>query len=190
MQTAIEFVRQPWPWYISGMAIAAIMLTLIFFGKHFGFSSNFKALCAACGAGKASSFFDYDWKAQKWNLWFLVGSMIGGWLTANFLSNGEPVQIAESTIKDLATLGLGVPTGIQPAEIFNFSFLFSAQGILLLAGGGFLVGFGTRYADGCTSGHAISGLSNLQLPSLISVIGFFIGGLVMTHLLYPLIFKI
>jgi uncharacterized membrane protein YedE/YeeE len=55
--------------------------------------------------------------------------------------------------------------------------------------GGFLVGFGTRYAGGCTSGHAISGLSNLQFASLIATIGFFAGGLIATHLLYPLLFN-
>ena len=60
---------------------------------------------------------------------------------------------------------------------------------MVLAVGGFLVGFGTRYAGGCTSGHAISGLSNLQLPSLVAVIGFFIGGLVMTHLIFPYLYS-
>lgn len=184
----IEFISQPWPWYVSGIVIVFIMVTMLFFGKSFGFSSNFRTICAACGAGNVSNFFDFDWKAQVWNLWFLVGSVIGGWLAANFLSSGAPVQIAESTIQDLAALGLGAPTGIQPAEIFNFEFLFSVKGMILLVGGGFLVGFGSRYAGGCTSGHAISGLSNLQLPSLIAVIGFFIGGLAMTHLIYPLIF--
>lgn len=75
-----------------------------------------------------------------------------------------------------------------PTEIFNTENLSNPfiLGILLL--GGFLVGFGARYAGGCTSGHAISGLSNLQVPSLIAVVGFFVGGLVMIHLLYPFIF--
>lgn len=50
------------------------------------------------------------------------------------------------------------------------------------------MGFGARWAGGCTSGHAISGLSNLQLPSLVAVLGFFAGGLLMTHLLFPLLF--
>jgi uncharacterized membrane protein YedE/YeeE len=188
MQTIIEILSRPWPWYISGTVIATIMVMLIFFGKSFGFSSNFRTICAACGAGKVSSFFNFDWKAQTWNLWFLVGSVLGGWLAARFLTNGDAVQIAQSTVNDLAALGLGAPEGLQPAEIFNFDFLFSATGLILLVGGGFLVGFGTRYAGGCTSGHAISGLSNLQVPSLIAVMGFFIGGLAMTHLIYPLIF--
>ncbi len=190
MNPVIEIISQPWPWYVSGFMIALIMVVLLFFGKVFGFSSNLRTLCAICGAGKVSDYFVYDWKSRVWNLWFLFGSIIGGWISAQFLSNGEPVRIAQTTINDLAALGLSTPQGIQPEEIFNFDFLLSATGFILLAGGGFLVGFGTRYADGCTSGHAISGLSNLQLPSLIAVIGFFIGGLAATYLLFPLIFKL
>lgn len=189
MNELVGIISQPWPWYVSGTIIAAIMVTLIFFGKSFGFSSNFRTICAMCGAGRVNKFFDFDWKAQVWNLWFLAGSVVGGWLAANFLSTGEPVQIAEATVQDLAALGLSAPTGIQPADIFNWGFLFSPAGLILLVGGGFLVGFGTRYAGGCTSGHAISGLSAMQLPSLIAVIGFFIGGLVMTHFIFPFIFN-
>jgi uncharacterized membrane protein YedE/YeeE len=53
----------------------------------------------------------------------------------------------------------------------------------LLLVGGVLIGFGTRYAGGCTSGH-VSGLSNLQIPSLKAVIGFF-GGLIMSYFYSP-----
>jgi uncharacterized membrane protein YedE/YeeE len=75
-----------------------------------------------------------------------------------------------------------------PDAIFGAEAMSSAKGLLLLLLGGFLIGFGTPYAGGCTSGHAITGLSNLQIPSLIAVIGFFLGGLVMAHFLIPLIF--
>jgi uncharacterized protein len=184
----IEFIRQPWHWFISGASIALIMFTMIFFGKVFGFSSNFRTICAACGAGKRISYFDYDWKSQMWNLAFLVGSVIGGYIAHEFLSNGEPVQIAQSTINDLSKLGFAAPTGIQPMELFGLEALMTVKGFSILAVGGLLIGFGTRYAAGCTSGHAISGLSNLQLPSLIAVIGFFIGGLIMTFIIFPIIF--
>lgn len=184
----IELIQQPWPWFVSGAAIALIMFTMIFFGKVFGFSSNFRTICAACGAGKNINYFNYDWKSQMWNLAFLVGSVIGGYIAHHFLSTGAPVQIAQSTINDLSTLGFAAPTGMQPMEIYGIQALFTLKGFLILAVGGLLIGFGTRYAAGCTSGHAISGLSNLQLPSLIAVIGFFIGGLVMTYFILPLIF--
>ena len=73
-------------------------------------------------------------------------------------------------------------------QIFNLDFLFSVKGILVLVVGGFMIGFGSRYAGGCTSGHAIMGISSLQWPSLVTVIFFFMGGLLMTHFILPLIF--
>jgi len=184
----LELIKQPWPWYTSGIVIVLVMATLLFFGRSFGFSSNFRTICSACGAGKQVKFFDFNWKAQTWNLMFLIGAIIGGYISHEFLSTGEAIRISQATIQDLQALGLSAPRGLQPEEIFSMEALFSLKGFLILLGGGFLIGFGSRYAGGCTSGHAISGLSNLQLPSLIAVIGFFIGGLAMTHLLLPLIF--
>jgi uncharacterized membrane protein YedE/YeeE len=183
-----DFLLEPWPWYVSGTMIASVMLLLLYFGKSFGFSSNLRTICAACGGGKHVSFFDFDWKAQTWNLVFLVGAFIGGYVAAHYFSTGEPVKISESTISDIALLGFSSPVSVQPGELFSNEVMFSLRGFLILAAGGFLVGFGTRWAGGCTSGHAISGLSNLQVPSLIAVIGFFAGGLIMTHLIMPLIF--
>jgi uncharacterized membrane protein YedE/YeeE len=183
----LELIKQPWPWYTSGIMIVVVMALLLFFGKSFGFSSNFRTICAACGAGKHVKFFDFNWKAQIWNLMFLFGAIIGGFISHQFLSSPEAVQISQATIQDLQQLGISAPKGLQPEEIFSAEALFSLKGFLILLGGGFLIGFGTRYAGGCTSGHAISGLSNLQLPSLIAVVGFFIGGLIMTHLLLPFI---
>lgn len=185
----MDWIMQPWPWHISGLIIVIIMLFLIFLGKSFGFSSNLRTLCSACGAGKTSKFFDFNWRSQVWNLLFLVGSIIGGFISYQYLSTGEPVQIAESTIQDLQSLGIGAPEGLQPLEIYGMESAFTLKGFLILFIGGLLIGFGARYAGGCTSGHAISGLSNLQLPSLVAVIGFFIGGLTMTHLLLPVIFN-
>lgn len=184
----LETLSQPWPWYVSGAVIALVMVIMLFFGKSFGFSSNLRVICAACGAGKLVPFFDFNWKDQLWNLLFLVGAIIGGWISSTFLSTGEAVQISQATIQDLQQLGFSAPQGMQPEELFGMESLLSFKTIALLLGGGFLIGFGSRYAGGCTSGHAISGLSNLQWPSLVAVIGFFIGGLVMTFLLYPLIF--
>lgn len=184
----LELIKQPWPWYTSGAIIALIMVLLLFFGKSFGFSANLRTICSACGAGKKVKFFDFNWRSQIWNLLFLVGAVIGGFISAEFLSNGDAVQISQATIEDLSALGISSPDGIQPEEIFGMEALLSVKGILILLLGGFAIGFGARYAGGCTSGHAISGLSNLQLPSLIAVVGFFIGGLLTTFVLLPLIF--
>lgn len=184
----LEFLSQPWPWYVSGIVIALVMVLLLFFGKSFGVSANLRTICAACGAGKNVKFFDFDWRSQTWNLLFVVGAILGGFIASEFLSNGEAVQISQATIQDLSALGVSAPDGMQPEEIFSMEAAFTLKGFLILLLGGFTIGFGARYAGGCTSGHAISGLSNLQLPSLIAVIGFFIGGLITTYVLLPLIF--
>lgn len=184
----ISFVTQPWSWWFSGIMISMVMFSLIFFGKSFGFSANLRTLCTIAGAGKKVKFFQFDWKTQSWNLVFLVGAILGGFISHEFLSTDEPVKLAQTTIQDLSKLGFEAPTSTQPTELFSTESAFSLKGFLILAIGGLLVGFGARYAGGCTSGHAISGISDLQVPSIIAVVGFFIGGLIMTFGIFPLIF--
>jgi len=183
-----EVITQTWSWWFSGTMIAAIMFFLLYFGQSFGFSSNLRTICAVAGLGKKAKLFDFNWKTQVWNLVFLIGAIIGGFIAKQFLSTDAPVQISQETIGDLAKLGIAAPASLQPNELFSLDAMLSVKGFLVLAMGGLMVGFGSRYAGGCTSGHAISGLSDLQLPSLIAVIGFFIGGLAMTFLILPLIF--
>ena len=148
------------------------------------------------GAGKKYDFFNFDWRTARWNLLFILGAVFGGLISSTILASPEPVQVAEATVLHLQEFGIQVPqsspqgAGFLPAELFRFEHLMSLKGILIIVIGGFLIGFGAHYAGGCTSGHAISGLSNLQLPSLIGVIGFFIGGLLMTHFLLPLILSL
>jgi len=182
----MNWILEPWPWYVGGALVAFIMLILIYLGKSFGFSSNFRNLCSALGAGKSCDFFAFDWKVQKWNLLFLLGSILGGFISANYLSNNQIPDITESTILSLNSLGFeSAGKAYSPTELFD---VYSFKNIIILIVGGLMIGFGTRYAGGCTSGHAISGLSDLQLPSLIAVVGFFIGGLLMVHVLFPLMF--
>lgn len=183
-----EFITQTWSWWFSGTLIAGIMFFLLYFGQSFGFSANLRTICAAAGLGKKTKFFDFNWKAQTWNLVFLVGAIVGGFIAKQFLSSDVPVEISQATINDLSKLGIAAPASLQPAELFSLDAILSIKGFLVLAIGGLLVGFGSRYAGGCTSGHAISGLSDLQVPSLIAVVGFFIGGLIMTFFILPLIF--
>lgn len=185
----MEQILQPWPWYVSGPLIALIMFFLIYFGKTFGMSSNLRTLCSIGGAGKKVEFFDFDWKAQQWNLVVVIGAIIGGFIAHQFLSVQTNIDLNPKTVEDLSQLGFqNTGQSLLPTELYSWEAVFSLKGILILVIGGFLVGFGTRYAGGCTSGHAITGLSSLQRPSLIAVIGFFIGGLIMIHLLFPLIF--
>ncbi len=180
---------QTWPWYISGFIIGMIMLCLTYFGKHFGMSSNLESLCSMSGLGRKISYFNFDWKSNKWNLMVVLGAMLGGFIAVNYMSDPTNVSINSTTASQLATLGIDAPDGkLAPDLLFGNQIFESPKSILILIIGGVLIGFGTRYAGGCTSGHAISGLSNLQLPSLKAVIGFFIGGLIMVHFLLPIIF--
>lgn len=185
----MNWIYEPWPWYVSGPIIAFIMFLLIMVGKNFGMSANLRTICTICGAGNKAYFFNFDWKSQKWNLVVMLGAIIGGFIGAHLLTGDMTVAIAPKTISDLKELGFNsAGSSYLPTELYETESLISLKTILVLAIGGLLVGFGARYAGGCTSGHAISGLSNLQLPSLIAVIGFFIGGLIMIHLIFPLIF--
>jgi uncharacterized membrane protein YedE/YeeE len=186
----MDIIFQTWSWYVSGFLIGLIMLTLTYFGKSFGMSSNLRSLCSMAGLGKRVSFFDFDWKAQRWNLVVVLGAMLGGFVTVHFMSDPSNVAINPKTIAQLAQMGIEAPNGkLVPDALFGISILESPKSIFILLIGGVLIGFGSRYAGGCTSGHAISGLSNLQVPSLKAVIGFFIGGLIMAHFLLPLIVK-
>jgi uncharacterized membrane protein YedE/YeeE len=185
------FLSQPWPWWVAGPMIALIMFILLIFGKEFGISANFRVMCAADGAGDYADFFQFDWSRQGWNLMVALGAMFGGYLAAHYFIGGEAVaHVSDATVASLQELGFEFENGQVPLvpEFYSWEALFTWQGILVIVLGGFLVGFGARYAGGCTSGHAISGLSALQLPSLIAVIGFFLGGLTMTYLFFPLIF--
>jgi uncharacterized membrane protein YedE/YeeE len=185
----MDFISQTWSWYVSGFLIGMIMLCLIYFGKAFGMSSNLRSMCSMAGAGKYVDFFNFDWKAQRWNLVVIAGAMLGGFVAVHYMAASTNVAINPKTIAQLAQLGIEAPDGkMLPDALFGSQILESPKSIFILLIGGVLIGFGSRYAGGCTSGHAISGLSNLQLPSLKAVIGFFIGGLIMAHLIFPLIF--
>lgn len=185
----MEWLFEPWPWYVSGPMITLVMTLLILMEKRLGMSSNLRTMCAMCGAGKKTPFFQFDWKAQRWNLLVILGVAIGGYIGMNLLTNDSSVALAPEAVASLNQLGFNeVGASFLPHELFDTESLGQLETMVLLALGGLLVGFGTRYAGGCTSGHAISGLSNLQFPSLIAVIGFFIGGLLMTHIIFPLIF--
>ena len=185
----MNWIYEPWPWYVAGPLIALTMFILLFLGKQFGMSSNLRTMCSMGGAGKAADFFKFDWKKERWNLMVVVGALLGGFLASNYMSNNT-VAINPKVAQQLSQ-DYGIDSGGKaylPPELFAEEQLDDPFVLAILIFGGFMVGFGARYAGGCTSGHAISGLSNLQLPSLIAVIGFFMGGLIMVHLLYPLIF--
>ncbi|CAL2077184.1 YeeE/YedE family protein [Tenacibaculum sp. 190524A02b] len=183
----MDFLLNPWPWYVAGPLIAFTLFLYFYFGKNFGVSTNLDTLCTIAGAGKISNYFNTNWRQRSFSLLFILGLFLGGVLASNYLIPNKNISLNPKTEKELIDNLNFTNVGLSyfPNEIFN---LESFSSILLLILGGFLIGFGTRYAGGCTSGHAITGLSSLQLPSLLATIGFFIGGLLMTWIVLPLIF--
>lgn len=181
----IEFLKQPWPWYIAGPLIGLTVPALLILGnKSFGISSSLRHICASCFPANIP-FFKYDWKKEIWNLVFVLGIFLGGAMAINLLANPNPIQVNPKLVTELAGYGITDYDNLIPADVMNWDSLLTLRGFTLMVFGGFLVGFGTRYAGGCTSGHAIMGLSNLQLPSLIATTSFMIGGLIMANLILP-----
>lgn len=184
-----NLLSHPWPWYIAGPIIGLMVPLLLLMGnKMFGISATLRHICAACFPGNIP-FFKYDWKKETWNLFFAGGILLGGVLTALWMHNPEPVQINEATRGYLESQGLRDFTGLLPNDLFGTDAIFSLKGLIFLVVGGFLIGFGTRYAGGCTSGHSIMGLSNLQWPSLVATLAFMAGGFMMVNLLLPAILR-
>lgn len=186
----MEFLKQPWPWYIGGPLIGLFVPVLLFAGnKAFGVSSSLKHICAMCIPADIS-FFKYNWKKESWNLFFVVGILIGGFIAAQFLNGQHHVNISPQTADLLKQKGVHDFSGLLPQDVFSFQQLFSLRGFIFMVAGGFLVGFGTRYANGCTSGHSIMGLSTLQWPSLVATCCFMAGGLIMTWFILPYLLQL
>lgn len=186
----IEQLQAPWPWYIAGAMIGLIVPALLILGnKSFGISSSMRHVCAACFPADIK-FFKYNWKQEAWNFFFIIGIILGAFIAMHFLKDPNPVIVNETLKQSLSQYGINNYDSLLPAEIFSFPALLTLRGAVMLIGGGFLVGFGTRYAGGCTSGHSIMGLSSLQWPSLVATICFMIGGFLMSNLILPFILSL
>ena len=186
----VTFLKQPWPWYVAGPLIGlTIPLLLISGNKWLGISSSLRHLCAACFPANVS-FFKYDWRKEKWNLFFVAGIVAGAFIVSAFFNNPLPVNLNPKLITELKQYGIIQQQSQLPQELFSWHQLLTFKGLFFMVFGGILVGFGTRYAGGCTSGHSIMGLANLQWPSLVATICFMLGGFIMANLILPYIFKL
>ena len=184
----LDMLSRPWPWYVAGPLVGLVVPLLLVLGnKQFGVSSNLRHVCTAVLPG-STPYFRYDWKrAGMWNLVFVLGVVIGGFIGGGLLDNARPVAISAATVRDLSALGIRDFSGLVPADLFTWTSLQTFRGLTVIVLGGFLVGFGTAYSGGCTSGHGLSGIADLQIPSLIALIGFFVGGILGSFVLLPLI---
>ena len=181
----IEILKQPWPWYVAGVIAGLTVPALLLLGnRHFGISSSLRHICASCFPANIK-FFKYDWKKEAWNMFFVGGIVLGAVVATAWLADPNPVQVAPALADELASYGVTDYQSMVPADLFDWKYLLTPRSFILIVVGGFLVGFGTRYAGGCTSGHAIMGLSNLQLPSLIATMSFMAGGFIMANLILP-----
>ena len=186
----IEILSKPWPWYVAGPLIGLIVPLLLLIGnKTFGISSSLRHICAACIPANIP-FFKYDWKKEAWNLFFVAGILIGGYISMTLLANPNPIEINPALVEELKQYNITNLDGLVPVDLFNWDNLLTMKGFTMIILGGFMVGFGTRYAGGCTSGHAISGISNMQLPSLIATCCFMAGGFLMANIILPYILKL
>lgn len=186
----IELIKKPWPWYVAGPLIGLVVPALLLLGnKHFGISANLRHICAACFPSDIP-FFKYNWRKEIWNLFFAAGILIGGFIAAQWMAGSNAVVIAPALASELRNYNITDRQHLLPREVFSWEHLLTLRSFILLVVGGFLVGFGTRYAGGCTSGHAIMGLSNLQWPSLVATICFMAGGFAMANVLLPVIMKL
>ena len=183
-----EITNTPWPWYVAGPIVGSMVpLALLIGNRRWGVSSSFRHLCAMASPVKPT-FLRYDWKRESWSLFFAAGAIIGGFVAAHWIPNAAVPDISPHTVQAIQALGFDAPRGLVPAEAFSFSRLWTTRGFAMVVIGGFLVGFGTRYANGCTSGHAVTGLAMREWPSLVATISFFVGGLFMTHVIFAWIF--
>ncbi len=186
----MEFLKRPWPWYVAGPLVGLTVAALYLLGnKSFGISSSLRHACAALFPANIK-FFQYDWKKDMWNLVFVLGIVLGGFIASTLLLNPRPIAINENLRAELAQYGITQLSDSLPVQIFSWEALSHPRSLIIMVVGGFLIGFGSRYADGCTSGHAITGLSNLQWPSLVAVCCFMVGGFVMANLLLPYILSL
>ncbi len=186
MTAILELLRtDPWPWYVAGPMIGLMVPLLLWVGNHlFGVSSSLRHVCAAtvpCGL----PYFSYDWRKDLWNLWFVAGIAVGGVVAAGWLQGGGPEPLAPAMVERLRSMGLTGSGDLLPRELFDGSGALGGIGWGLVTVGGFLVGFGARYAGGCTGGHTIAGIATLQRASIIASIAFFVGGLVTARWFLP-----
>lgn len=185
MESFIFLLQSPWPWYVAGPIIGAMVPLMLLFGnRSFGVSANMRHVCTMSRPEFIKvDYFTYNWRESNWSLLYAIGIILGGFLAAVVFANPDPIRLSDGARALFAEWGMSTPQGLLPPEFFSFTF----GNMSLMFGAGALIGFGTRYAAGCTSGHAITGLATLQVESLVAVLGIFAGGLFASHFLLGLV---
>jgi uncharacterized membrane protein YedE/YeeE len=186
----LKFIKEPWPWYVAGPIVGICVPLLLLAGnKSLGVSSSLRHICAAVAPAKVTHL-KYNWKIHKHNLFFVLGLVVSGFIGNYFLSDHQPEIITTSAQHTLNDYGIYDRSGFMPAAVFSFTSLQTISGFIIIIIGGFLIGFGTGWARGCTSGHGIFGLSTFQGTSLFATITFFAMGIFASWFLLPIILRL
>jgi len=188
MNTMLAWLHAPWPWYVAGPLIGLMVPLMLWIGnRSFGISSNLRHICAITQPRVVEvDFFHYDWREHNWSLVFALGAVLGGFLAGIVFANPEPIALSVAALTMFSYWNVPIGEGFLPPVLFDFTWM----SMVVMLTGGVLVGFGTRYAAGCTSGHAITGLSTLQPQSMLAVLGIFSGGLLAAHFITPHLFSL
>lgn len=180
----LNILSQPWPWYLAGPLIGLIIILLQWIdNKPLAASSSYRHICAAT-LPSGIKFLNYNWKGEYWNLFFVAGIIAGGMVTGA-IHHTHQVTITNETIRQLQAAGLTDTSGFAPAQLFSLAAVQTIAGFLTIVLGGFLIGFGSRYAGGCVSGHSMTGISDLQWTSMLATACIFFGGIFTSYILLP-----
>ncbi|MEI8280469.1 MAG: YeeE/YedE thiosulfate transporter family protein [Bacteroidota bacterium] len=187
----MHFWNHPWPWYIAGPLLGLTVPLLLLIGnKPFGASAIFRHLCAIVIQKKEWKYFKYDWSKESWNFYFIGGIVLGGAIAATLIPNLGELKLHPYLVDLYHGLGINDFSQGVPKQIFNMEGLRNVEGIVFVLAGGFMVGFGSRYAGGDNSGHMILGVARLNKPSIITTACFFVGGYIGAHYIVPFILKV
>lgn len=155
------FPAEPWPWWMGGLVIGALVPLLYYFlNTALGVSTGFGNFAKLLFPKTTLSWLNSKSFSSVVNhrFYMMMGMLIGAFSAGRVM--GLPV----------VTIEMGVFSETLQWPIWG--------NVLWFLMGGFLLGLGARIAGGCTSGHSIHGLANFQLSSLVATICFLIFGAV------------
>ena len=163
-------MNEPLSWYIAGPLLGLMVpLLLVLKEKQFGISSSYHYILSLLPT--RISYFNYDRRQDQWQVFFAIGLILSGFVAIQFFGFSDAFVV--------------LPMKKYTVQASNIYQLNNAVEFFI---GGILVGFGARYANGCTAGHCIMGCSQFALSSILATICFFIGGLIGSYFVVPQLF--
>ncbi len=161
----MRLTDKSWSPYITGVIIGLLQIpAFLLIETALGTSSSYVTMAAHLASYFDSAVARYDYLAKHmwgaknlWQLAMVVGIVIGAFLSSRLSGIGR------AAMSPVWTRAVGVST-------------FGARAPMAFAGG-FIMVFGARIADGCTTGHGISGIAQLSVGSTVAVASMFAGAI-------------